>query len=156
MRGDPEILELLNEVLTSELTAINQYFIHAKMLDNFGYKRLASKKREEAIEEMKHADEVIERILYLDGVPNMQRLFPVKVGEEPVEMHKLDLQLEVDAVGRLNRGIALTTSKGDNGTRLLFEKILENEEDAIDFLETELHLIGELGRERYLAEQMKD
>jgi len=156
MRGDPEILELLNEVLTSELTAINQYFIHAKMLDNFGYKRLASKKREESIEEMKHADEVIERILYLDGVPNMQRLFPVKVGEEPVEMHKLDLQLEVDAVGRLNRGIALTTSKGDNGTRLLFEKILENEEDAIDFLETELHLIGELGRERYLAEQMKD
>ena len=156
MRGDPEILELLNEVLTSELTAINQYFIHAKMLDNFGYKRLASKKREESIEEMKHADEVIERILYLDGVPNMQRLFPVKVGEEPVEMHKLDLQLEVDAVGRLNRGIALTTGKGDNGTRLLFEKILENEEDAIDFLETELHLIGELGRERYLAEQMKD
>jgi bacterioferritin len=156
MRGDPEILELLNEVLTSELTAINQYFIHAKMLDNFGYKRLASKKREESIEEMKHADEVIERILYFDGVPNMQRLFPVKVGEEPVEMHKLDLQLEVDAVGRLNRGIALTTSKGDNGTRLLFEKILENEEDAIDFLETELHLIGELGRERYLAEQMKD
>jgi len=156
MRGDPEILELLNEVLTSELTAINQYFIHAKMLDNFGYKRLASKKREESIEEMKHADEVIDRILYLDGVPNMQRLFPVKVGEEPVEMHKLDLELEVDAVGRLNRGIALSTSKGDNGTRLLFEKILENEEDAIDFLETELHLIGELGRERYLAEQMKD
>ena len=156
MRGDDEIIELLNEILTAELTAINQYFIHAKMLDNFGYKRLASKKREESIEEMKHADEVIERILYLDGVPNMQRLFPVKVGEEPVEMHKLDLQLEVDAVGRLNRGIALTTSKGDNGTRLLFEKILENEEDAIDFLETELHLIGELGRERYLAEQMKD
>jgi bacterioferritin len=154
MRGDPEIVELLNEVLTSELTAINQYFIHAKMLENFGYKRLASKKREESIEEMKHADEVIERILYLEGVPNMQRLFPVKVGEEPVEMHKLDLALEVDAVGRLNRGVALATSKGDNGTRLLLEKILENEEDAIDFLETELHLIGELGRERYLAEQM--
>jgi bacterioferritin len=154
MRGDPEIVELLNEVLTSELTAINQYFIHAKMLENFGYKRLASKKREESIEEMRHADEVIERILYLEGVPNMQRLFPVKVGEEPVEMHKLDLALEVDAVGRLNRGVALATSKGDNGTRLLLEKILENEEDAIDFLETELHLIGELGRERYLAEQM--
>jgi len=147
---------MLNDVLTAELTAINQYFVHAKMCSNWGYDRLAEHSREESIEEMKHADEVIERILYLDGVPNMQRLFPVKVGEEPVEMHKLDLQLEVDAVGRLNRGIALTTSKGDNGTRLLFEKILENEEDAIDFLETELHLIGELGRERYLAEQMKD
>lgn len=156
MRGDPEILELLNEVLTSELTAINQYFIHAKMLSNFGYERLAAKKREESIEEMKHADEVIERILYLEGVPNMQRLFPVKVGEEPVEMHKLDLELEVDAVQRLNRGVALATSKGDNGTRLLLEKILKNEEDAIDFLETELHLVKELGRERYLAEQMHD
>ena len=154
MRGDPEVLELLNEVLTSELTAINQYFIHYRMLENFGYERLSKKKKEESIEEMQHADEIIERILFLDGVPNMQRLFPVKVGEEPVEMHKLDLELEKEAASRLNRGIALAVAKGDNGTRALFEKILKNEEDAIDWLETHLSLVEQLGRERYLAEQM--
>lgn len=154
MRGDAEIIELLNEVLTSELTAINQYFIHHKMLDNFGYPRLSKKKREESIEEMHHADEVIERILFLEGVPNMQRLFPVKVGEEPVEMHKLDLALEVEARARLNKGIALAVTKGDNGTRALLEKILVSEEDSIDWLETELSVIKDIGRERYLAEQI--
>ena len=92
MRGDPEIIDALNAILTSELTAINQYFIHFRMLENWGYKRIAKKKREESIEEMKHADRVIDRILYLDGVPNMQRLSPVRVGEEPVEMHRLDLE----------------------------------------------------------------
>jgi len=156
MRGDPEVLELLNEVLTSELTAINQYFIHYRMLDNQGYQRLSKKKKEESIEEMQHADEVIQRILFLDGVPNMQRLFPVKVGEEPVEMHKLDLELEKEAASRLNRGIALAVAKGDNGTRALFEKILKNEEDAIDWLETHLGLVEQLGRERYLAQQMHE
>jgi len=156
MTGDAEVIELLNEVLTSELTAINQYFIHYKMLANFGYLRLAKQKREESIEEMHHADEVIERILFLDGVPNMQRMFPVKVGEEPVEMHQLDLELEKQARDRLLRGIALTSSKNDHGTRHLLEKILGNEEDAIDWLETQLHLIKEVGRERYLAEQMKE
>ena len=156
MRGDPEVIELLNEVLTSELTAINQYFVHYRMLDNFGYQRLAKKKREESVEEMQHADEIIERILFLEGVPNMQRLFPVKVGEEPVEMHKVDLELEREAVVRLNRGIALAVAKGDNGTRALLEKILKNEEDAVDWLETHLGLVEQLGRERYLAEQMHD
>src|SRR6186713_3466310 len=106
MNGDPRIIEFLNEVLTSELTAINQYFIHYKMLENWGYKRLAKVKREESIEEMKHADEVIERILYLGGVPNLQRLGSVKVGENPVEMHEVDLQLEMAAVERFNRGVA--------------------------------------------------
>ena len=154
MRGDPEVVELLNEVLTSELTAVNQYFIHYRMLENFGYERLSKKKREESIEEMQHADEIIQRILFLEGVPNMQRLSPVKVGEEPVEMHKVDLELEKDAVARLNRGIALAVSKGDNGTRALLEKILKNEEDAVDWLETHLSLVTQLGRERYLAEQM--
>lgn len=154
MRGDPEVLELLNEVLTSELTAVNQYFIHYRMLENMGYERLSKKKREESVEEMHHADELIKRILFLEGVPNMQRLSPVKVGEEPVEMHTVDLELEKDAVGRLNRGIALATAKGDNGTRALLESILKNEEDAVDWLETHLHLVKELGRERYLAEQM--
>jgi bacterioferritin len=154
MRGDPEVLELLNEVLTSELTAINQYFIHYRMLENFGYERLAKKKKEESVEEMHHADEIIQRILFLEGVPNMQRLSPVKVGENPMEMHKCDLALEKDAVVRLNRGIALTVAKGDNGTRALLEKILKNEEDAVDWLETHLSLIQTLGAERYLAEQM--
>jgi bacterioferritin len=154
MRGDPEILELLNEVLTSELTAINQYFIHYRMLENFGYERLAKKKKEESVEEMHHADEIIKRILFLDGVPNMQRLAPVRVGEEPIEMHKVDLLLEKEAVDRLNRGIALAVAKGDNGTRALLEGILKNEEDAVDWLETHLGLVEQLGRERYLAEQM--
>ena len=155
MRGEPEIIELLNEVLTSELTAINQYFVHYKMLDNFGYPRLAKKKREESIEEMHHADEVIERILFLEGIPNMQRLSPVRVGEEPVEMHKLDLALEVDAQARLNRGIALAVAKADNGTRALFEKILTSEEESIDWLETQLAVVESIGRERYLAEQIE-
>src|SRR5499425_1878798 len=98
MRGDPAVIEVLNDVLTAELTAINQYFIHHKMCENWGYKRLSSKKRSESIEEMKHADRVIERILFLDGTPNMQRLSPVRVGEDPIEQHRLDLELELEAV----------------------------------------------------------
>lgn len=154
MQGNPDVIELLNEVLTSELTAINQYFIHYKMLENWGYRQLAKKKYEESIEEMKHADEVIERILFLDGHPNMQRLSPVRVGEDPVEQHEVDLALEVEAVARLNRGIALARDKGDNGTKILLEKILKDEEEAIDWLETQLHQIRQLGTERYLAEQL--
>ena len=154
MKGDSKIVEALNEILTSELTAINQYFVHAKMCENWGYQKLAAKKREESIEEMKHADEIIDRILFLDGVPNMQRLNPVKVGEEPVEQHQVDLELELDAQKRLNHAIALCRDKGDNGTRELLEKILVDEEDSIDWLESQLHLVKEVGRERYLAEQM--
>ena len=154
MKGDSKIVEALNEILTSELTAINQYFVHAKMCENWGYQKLAAKKREESIEEMKHADEVIDRILFLDGVPNMQRLNPVKVGEEPLEQHQVDLELEVDARKRLNDAIALCRDKSDNGTRELLEKILKDEEDSIDWLESQLHLVKEVGRERYLAEQI--
>lgn len=156
MKGDPEIIELLNEVLTSELTAINQYFVHAKMLKNQGYDRLAKKKREESIEEMNHADAVIERILFLDGVPNMQRLFPVRVGEEPIEMHRLDLEVEREAYTRLNRGIPLAVAKADHGTRALLETILKSEEDSIDWLETQLAIVEQIGREHYLAEQLKE
>lgn len=154
MKGDAKIIEALNDVLTAELTAINQYFVHAKMCANWGYHRLAAKKREESMEEMKHADDVIERILFLDGVPNMQRLSPVRVGEEPIEQHKLDLALELDAVQRLNKAIALCRDTGDNGTRELFDKILLEEEDSVDWLEAQLHLVDEVGRERYLAEQI--
>jgi bacterioferritin len=154
VRGDSKVIEALNEILTSELTAINQYFVHAKMCENWGYGKLAAKKREESVEEMKHADEVIERILFLDGVPNMQRLNPVKVGEEPVEQHQLDLELEVEARKRLNDAIALCREKADNGTRELLETILKDEEESIDWLESQLHIVEEIGRERYLAEQI--
>jgi bacterioferritin len=156
MRGDAEVVDALNEILTSELTAINQYFIHYKMCENWGYKRLAKKKREESIEEMRHADKVIERILYLGGVPNMQRLSPVRVGEEPIEMHKLDLTLELEAVARLNRAIALCISKNDGGTRDLVEHLLNEEEDAIDWLEAQLHQLADMGRENYLAQQLDE
>ncbi|HVU03134.1 MAG TPA: bacterioferritin [Polyangiaceae bacterium] len=156
MKGDPDVIEVLNAVLTSELTAINQYFIHHKMCENWGYEKLSAKKRHESIDEMKHADRVIERILFLDGVPNMQRLSPVRVGEDAVEQHKVDLALELDAVERLNKGIALCVAKGDNGTRELLEKILTDEEEGIDWLEAQLHIIGEIGKERYLAEQLHD
>jgi bacterioferritin len=156
VKGDAQILELLNAVLTAELTAVNQYFIHHKMCENWGYQRLSKKKREESMGEMKDADEVIERILYLEGVPNMQRLNPVKVGEDPIEQHKLDLALEKDAIGRLNKGIALCVEKGDNGTRELLEKILVGEESGADWLESQLHIVGEIGKERYLAEQIHE
>ena len=156
MKGDPQVIQVLNEVLTAELTAINQYFIHSKMCENWGYLKLQKKKHAEAIEEMEHADAVIERILYLEGIPNMQRLNPVRVGQDPVEQHQLDLELELDAVPRLNKGIALCRDRGDNGTRELLEKILKDEESAVDWLEGQLHIIREIGRERYLAEQIHE
>ncbi|HEX2731519.1 MAG TPA: bacterioferritin [Polyangiaceae bacterium] len=156
MKGDPQIIDALNEVLTAELTAINQYFIHYKMCHNWGYKRLAHKKRHESIEEMKHADEVIERILFLEGVPNMQRLSPVRVGEDPIEQHELDLSLELEAVKRLNAGVALAASKSDNGTRALLEKILRDEEESVDWLEAQLHQIKDIGKASYLAEHIRD
>jgi bacterioferritin len=156
MRGDPAVIEVLNDVLTAELTAVNQYFIHHKMCEDWGYKRLAKQKYEESIGEMKDADEVIERILYLEGVPNMQRLNPVRVGEDPVEQHKLDLALETEAVKRLNAGIALCREKGDNGSRELLVRILTGEEEGVEWLEAQLHIVDEIGKERYLAEQIHD
>jgi bacterioferritin len=154
MKGDPQILDALGDVLAAELTAINQYFVHAKMCANWGYKKLAKHKRDESIEEMKDADAIMDRILYFDGIPNMMRMNPVKVGEDPIEQHQADLALEIGAVERLNKAIALCVQKGDNGTRELLERILKGEEHAIDWLETQLHLVKELGKERYLAEQM--
>jgi len=154
MQGDAQVIEALNQILTAELTAINQYFVHAKMCGNWGFQRLAAKKREESIEEMRHADDVIERILFLDGTPNMQRLGPVRVGEDPIEQHQLDLALELEAVKRLNETIALARERGDNGTRELAERILENEEESVDWLEAQLHLVATVGREAYLAEQI--
>jgi bacterioferritin len=156
VQGDPQIIDALNDVLTAELTAINQYFVHYKMLENWGYHRIAKKKREESIEEMKHADRIIARILYLDGVPNMQRLYPVRVGEDPIEMHRLDLEVEREAVVRLNKAIALTLAKNDAGTRDYLEDLLENEEDSIDWLEAQLKIVADIGKERYLSEQLRE
>jgi len=156
VQGDPEIIEALNQVLTAELTAINQYFIHHKMCENWGYQRLSKKKREESIGEMKDADAVMERILYLDGIPNMQRLFPVRVGEDPIEQHRVDLAVETEAIKRLNDAIKLCRDKGDNGTRDLLEQILHGEEEGADWLEAQLHIVDEIGKEQYLAEQIHE
>ena len=156
MKGNAKLIETLNEILTGELTAINQYFIHAKMCSNWGYKRLAHKNREESIEEMKHADELIERILFLEGVPNMQRLEKVRVGETVLEQLKLDLKLEEVAIPRLNKAIAQAVDVADNTTRELLEKMLVSEEDHVDWLEAQLTLIKQVGEQNYLSQQIKD
>ena len=156
MQGDAEIIEALNDVLTAELTAINQYFIHSKMCANWGYQRLAKQKYDESIGEMKDADAIMERILYFDGVPNMQRLNPVRVGEDPIEQHRLDLAVETEAIARLNTAIKLCREKGDNGTRELLERILTGEEEGADWLESQLHIVEEIGKAAYLAEMIHE
>ncbi|WCO65310.1 bacterioferritin [Iamia majanohamensis] len=156
MQGDPAIIEVLNEVLTAELTAVNQYWIHYRMLDNWGIHRLAEHAREESLDEMKDADRIIERILFLEGVPNMQRLNPVRVGETVPEQMAADLAVEQAAVERYNRGIALCREVGDNGTRALFEQHLVSEEEHLDWIEAQIGLIETLGLERYLAQQLHD
>jgi bacterioferritin len=154
MKGDSRLIEALNEILTAELTGINQYFIHAKMCDNWGFERIAEKVRAESIEEMKHAEGVIERILHLEGVPNMQRLEKVKVGEKVGEQFKLDLALEIAAVGRLNKAIALAVELRDNTTREMLEEMLVSEEEHLHWLETQLELISQIGEANYLAQQI--
>jgi bacterioferritin len=156
VQGNAQILEALNDVLTAELTAINQYFVHHKMCENWGYQKLSKKKREESVGEMKDADQLIERILYLDGVPNLQRYHPVRVGEDPIEQHRLDLAAETEAIERLNKAIALCRDKGDNGSRELLEEILTGEEESADWLEAQLHIVEQVGAENYLAEQIHD
>jgi bacterioferritin len=154
MQGDPKIVELLNEVLTGELTAINQYFIHAKMCANWGVLELAKKIREESIDEMKHAEQLIDRVLYLDGVPNLQRLSKISVGETVTEQFTVDLELEKLAIARLNRGVALCREIGDNGSRELLEGILVSEEEHADWLETQLDLVNRIGEAAYVAERL--
>lgn len=155
MRGDPAIIEVLNDVLTAELTAINQYFIHAKMCENWGYERLGSYIKHESIDEMKHADQLIDRILFLEGLPNMQRLFPVTVGESVPEQFEVDLKLEYTAVKRLNDGISVCVAAGDNASRALLEGILVSEEEHADWLEAQLELIRQVGEQNYLAQQLR-
>jgi bacterioferritin len=148
------VIAALNEVLTAELTAVNQYFLHAKMLKNWGYAKLAAKVRAESIDEMKHADELIERILYLDGTPNVQKLGRIRIGETVPEMYASDLALELEAIPRLNTAIALCGEQADHGTRQILDRILASEEEHLDWLETQQRLIAQLGLSAYLAEQM--
>ena len=156
MKGHDKIIDLLNDVLTGELTAVNQYFLHARICENWGYQRLWKKLREESIDEMKDADHLIARILYLDGLPNLQKLGKINVGQTVLEQLNLDLQLEKDAIKRLNDGIELCRSLGDNGSRELLERILKGEEDHANWLEEQLTLITQVGEQNYLSEQIKD
>jgi len=150
MRGDEQVLEFLNEQLTAELTAINQYFLHAKMQANWGYTKLAAHTRAESIDEMRHAEVLTDRILFLDGLPNYQRLFPLRVGETVREQFDADMLIEVEAVDRLRRGIDHMRSVGDATSAKLFEDILADEEHHIDYLETQIRLLETLGESLYL------
>jgi len=154
MKGDPKVIKLLNEALTAELTAINQYFLHAELCENYGYEILYKAIRTESIDEMKHADWLIERILFLDGMPNMSRYFEIKIGSTVDAMFANDLKLEKDAIVRLNKGIALCAQVGDNGSRDLLQKILGDEERHLDFIETQLSLIEQIGMANYLSQQV--
>jgi bacterioferritin len=156
MKGSDKIIDLLNEVLTAELTAINQYFIHAKMCANWGYERLGKKIFAESIDEMKHADTIIERILFLDGVPNVQRLWKVNVGETVREQFELDLKLEYDAIARLRDAIATCRAEKDEVSRDMLEHILESEEHHTDWLETQLELIRQVGEQNYLSQNIRE
>ena len=155
MKGDQKVIDLLNEVLTNELTAVNQYFLHGRICDNWGYERLHKKLRDESMDEMKDADLLIERILYLEGLPNMQRLGKIEVGENVPEMLRLDLEVERNAIGVLNRGIQLCREVSDNGSAELLEDILEGEEEHGNWLEGQLTAIEQVGVQSYLAEQIK-
>jgi len=150
MQGDTQVIEFLNEQLTAELTAINQYFLHAKMQENWGYSKLAAHTRYESIDEMKHAEVLTDRILFLEGLPNFQRLFPLRIGENITEQFKADMKIEAEAIDRLRRGITHMRSVGDVTSAKIFEDILKDEEHHIDYLETQLHLIETLGEPLYL------
>jgi bacterioferritin len=152
MRGDKQVIEFLNEQLSAELTAINQYFLHAKMQENFGWVKLAQHTRAESIDEMRHAEILTERILFLDGLPNYQRLFPLRIGQTIQQMLESDMAVEVEAVDRLRRGSEYMRSVSDITSAKLFEEILADEEGHIDYLETQLGLVESLGEQLYLAQ----
>jgi bacterioferritin len=154
MQGDSQVIEFLNKALTNELTAINQYFLHARMYKNWGFQKLNEKVYHESIDEMKHADRLIERILFLEALPNLQDLGKLLIGENPQEMLECDLKLEHDAIPLLREAIAYCESVKDYISREIFEHILESEEEHVDWLETQLELIGKVGLQNYLQSQM--
>jgi len=155
MQGDARVIEFLNEQLTAELTAINQYFLHAKMQENWGFTVLASHTKAESIDEMRHAEVLTDRILFLEGLPNYQRLFPLRVGENVREQFECDMKIELEAVDRLRRGIEYMRSIGDVTSAKIFEDILADEEHHVDYLETQLELMGKLGEQLYLQNVTK-
>ena len=155
MKGSATVLDVLNDVLTAELTAINQYFIHARVCSNWGFLRLGAKVRAESIDEMKHADSLIERILFLEGVPNVQRYGKISIGETVQEQLELDLKMEYDAVDRFRKGVKLCREEGDITSADLLETMLASEETHVDWLETQLQLIEQIGTKHYLAQQLK-
>jgi bacterioferritin len=156
LQGDPRVLELLNQHLTLELTAINQYFLNARMCDNWGYRRLANRHREISLEEMRDTEELIDRILYLDGHPNLQRLGTVRVGESPVEQITLALELERTAVRDLNGYVVTCNEIGDQGTREFLAAMITEEEGHVDYWETQLATIEQIGEAHYLAQQVRE
>ena len=156
MRGKDKVIARLNEALKAELTAITQYFLHSEMCENWGYHRLGEFIKKQSIDEMKHAEKVIERILFLDGTPNMGMGLPIKVGANVKEQITSDLALEVEAFNMYNAAIQVCVAEGDNTSRELFEMLLKDEEKHIDFLEAQLHVIEEAGIQNYLAQQMHE
>ncbi len=154
MQGDAKIIDLLNEVLTGELTAVNQYFLHSRMCRNWGYKRLAEHIYKESIDEMKHADQLIERVLFLEGLPNVQRLSKIMVGQTVTEILKNDHAVEMAAIPLLNRGMQTCRDAGDNGSEDLLRHILTAEEEHVDWLEAQLSLISQVGEQNYLSQQI--
>ena len=156
MKGDPRILDLLNEVLTGELTAVSQYFLHAKICLNWGFEHLGKKIYAESIDEMRHSDRLIERILFLDGLPNLQKLGKIAVGQTVVEILSSDLAIETQSVVRLNKGIQTARDIGDNGTEELLTRILVDSEKHVDWLESQLELVRQAGEQNYLSQQIRE
>ena len=156
MQGNPKVIAALNEALKEELTAINQYFLHAEMCENWHYSKLGDFIKKQSIDEMKHAEALIERILFLDGTPNLTELMKLTVGKNVREQIESDLKLEVDAVAMYNRAIKLARDEGDNASRELFERLLKDEEEHVDWLEAQMYQIGEIGYERYLSQQIRE
>jgi bacterioferritin len=155
MKADPRILDMLNDTLTGELTAISQYFLHAKMCLNWGYRYLGKKIYDESIDEMRHADKLVERILFLDGLPNLQKLGKLTIGQNVVEILRNDLAYETQTVPRFNKGIQLARDLGDNGTEDLLTRILVDSEGHVDWLESQLELVAQVGEGNYLAQQIR-
>jgi bacterioferritin len=155
VKGNAKVIEVLNQALKAELTAINQYFLHSEMCENWGYERLAKQIKKESIEEMVHAEKLMERLLFLDGTPNMSDYFKINIGATVEQQFRNDVQLEYDAVKRLNAGVKTCAEAGDNGSKMLLEQLLSDEEHHIDWLEGQLHAMTEMGVQNYLTEQLK-